>query len=85
MPDKRHARGLIDTSVVIEIERVAADALPAEVAVSAITFAELTGGPHATDDLAERARRAGFQLAVAHDLFVHHFCGRTVAPSGIDA
>jgi len=23
------------------------------------------------DDLAERARRAGFELAVAHDLFVH--------------
>ena len=39
----------------------------------------------ADDDLAERARRAGFQLAVAHDLFVHHFGGRTVAASGIDA
>ena len=29
------------------------------------------------DDLAERARRAGFELAVAHDLFVHHFGSRT--------
>ena len=57
MPEKRHARGLIDTSVLIEIERVAADALPGEVAVSAITFAELAAGPHATDDPAERARR----------------------------
>ena len=38
----------------------------------------------ADDDLAERARRAGFRLAVAHDLFVHHFGGRTVA-LGIDA
>jgi GT2 family glycosyltransferase len=38
----------------------------------------------ADDDLAERARRAGFQLAVAHDLFVHHFGGRTMAASGID-
>ena len=28
-------------------------------------------------DLAERARRAGFELAVAHDLFVHHFGSRT--------
>jgi GT2 family glycosyltransferase/tetratricopeptide (TPR) repeat protein len=36
------------------------------------------------DDLAERARRAGFQLAVAHDLFVHHFGSRTFAASGID-
>ena len=57
MPERRHPRGLIDTSVVIEIERVAAEALPSEVAVSAITFAELAAGPHATDDLAERARR----------------------------
>lgn len=57
MPEKRHARGLIDTSVVIEVERIAADALPDEVAVSAITLAELAAGPHATDDLAERARR----------------------------
>jgi GT2 family glycosyltransferase len=37
------------------------------------------------DDLAERARRAGFELAVAHDLFVHHFGGRTFAGTGIDA
>ena len=36
------------------------------------------------DDLAERARRAGFELAVAHDLFVHHFGGRTFQGSGID-
>jgi GT2 family glycosyltransferase len=35
----------------------------------------------ADDDVAERGRRAGFQLAVAHDLFVHHFGGRTVAAS----
>ncbi|MFL5829007.1 MAG: type II toxin-antitoxin system VapC family toxin [Solirubrobacteraceae bacterium] len=57
MPEKRHPRGLIDTSVLIEIERVAGEALPSEVAVSAITFAELAAGPHATDDPAERARR----------------------------
>jgi len=37
------------------------------------------------DDLAERARRAGFSLAVAHDLFVHHFGSRTFAGNGIDA
>jgi predicted nucleic acid-binding protein len=57
VPDRRHARGLIDTSVLIEIEQVPAEALPAAVAVSAITFAELAAGPHATDDPAERARR----------------------------
>jgi len=37
------------------------------------------------DDLAERARRAGFELAVAHDLFVHHFGSRTFTGAGIDA
>jgi glycosyltransferase involved in cell wall biosynthesis len=37
------------------------------------------------DDLAERARRAGFELAVAHDLFIHHFGSWTFAGNGIDA
>ncbi len=37
------------------------------------------------DDLAERARRAGFELAVAQDLFVHHFGSRTFVGNGIDA
>ena len=37
------------------------------------------------DDLAERARRAGFGLAVAHDLFVHHFGSRTFQGNGVDA
>src|SRR5579863_6773391 len=37
------------------------------------------------DDLAERARRAGFTLAVARDLFVHHFGSRTFAGNGVDA
>jgi predicted nucleic acid-binding protein len=50
-------RGLIDTSVVIDLEHVAAEDLPAELAVSAITLAELTAGPHATTDPQERARR----------------------------
>lgn len=37
------------------------------------------------DDLAVRARAAGFALAVAADCFVHHFGSRTFAGSGIDA
>ena len=32
-----------------------------------------------------RARRAGFELAVALDVFVHHFGSRTFAGNGIDA
>lgn len=57
MADSRHGRGLLDTSVVIDIERIDATSLPAEVAVSAVTMAELAAGPHATADPGERARR----------------------------
>ena len=58
MPEQRRRdRGLIDTSVVIGLERVPPDALPAELAIASITLAELAAGPHATDDHAERARR----------------------------
>jgi predicted nucleic acid-binding protein len=53
----RRARGLIDTSVVIDLPELAADVLPAELAVSAITMAELAAGPHAAADSAERGRR----------------------------
>jgi predicted nucleic acid-binding protein len=55
--EERPARGLLDTSVVIDLQRVAAEALPSEIAISAVTFAELAAGPHATSDAAERARR----------------------------
>ena len=51
------SRGLIDTSVVIDLERIDPGDLPMEVAISAITLAELASGPHATTDPAERARR----------------------------
>jgi predicted nucleic acid-binding protein len=53
----RAERGVIDTSVVIELERVEYAQLPVELAVSSITMAELAAGPHATDDAHERARR----------------------------
>ena len=52
-----HARGLLDTSVVIDLDRVARASLPAEIAISAITLAELAAGPHATSDPHERAAR----------------------------
>ena len=57
MADTRHARGLIDTSVVIDLELIDAVRLPLELAMSAITMAELSAGPHAASDSAERARR----------------------------
>lgn len=57
MADSRRSRGLIDTSVVIDLDRIAPADLPQELAVSAITMAELAAGPHATTEPAERARR----------------------------
>lgn len=57
MADRRHSRGLIDTSVVIDLELIDPAALPQELAVSAMTMAELSAGPHATSDPAERGRR----------------------------
>ncbi|MBK6310478.1 MAG: type II toxin-antitoxin system VapC family toxin [Candidatus Microthrix sp.] len=53
----RPARGLLDTSVVIDLEQISAYELPHEVAISAITLAELAAGPHAAGDAEERARR----------------------------
>lgn len=57
MPEARRARGLLDTSVVIDIESLSPSHLPFEVAISAITMAELAAGPHATTDPDERGRR----------------------------
>jgi predicted nucleic acid-binding protein len=48
---------LIDTSIVIDLDEIDPAELPAEIAVSAVTMAELSAGPHATSDAAERARR----------------------------
>lgn len=57
MPDTRDARGVIDTSVVIDLDRVDRETLPVELAISALTLAELAAGPHATDQADERSRR----------------------------
>jgi predicted nucleic acid-binding protein len=54
---ERRPRGILDTSVVIELERIDPVDLPIELAVSAVTLAELAAGPHATSDPAERASR----------------------------
>ena len=58
MADRERApRGIIDTSVVIDLEKIDPVTLPEEVAISAITLAELAAGPHATTDPDERGRR----------------------------
>jgi predicted nucleic acid-binding protein len=49
--------GILDTSVVIDLPLIAADRLPDESAITAITLAELAAGPHATTDAIQRSIR----------------------------
>ena len=65
MTDSRHAQGLLDTNIIILRGWIDPDELPDEMAISAVTLAELSAGPHlvrsADEDhgyaAAERARR----------------------------
>ena len=56
MPE-RLPRGLLDTSVVIDLDLLRCELLPMEVAISAITLAELAAGPFAATSVDEQARR----------------------------
>jgi toxin FitB len=55
---ERRDRGVLDTSVVIDLPVIADQRLPATSTVTAVTLAELSAGLHTTDDPAERAARA---------------------------
>ena len=57
MAEARAPRGILDTSVVIDLETIAPHSLPSEIAVTALTLAELAAGPHAATSSDERARR----------------------------
>jgi hypothetical protein len=48
---------MLDTSVVVDHDRIDPKRLPEEAAIAAVTLAELAAGPHATRDEEERARR----------------------------
>ena len=54
---ERLARGLLDTSVIVDLDRLDVAQLPEKVAISTVTLAELSCGPSATTDRSERARR----------------------------
>jgi predicted nucleic acid-binding protein len=54
---QRPERGLLDTSVLIDLDQIDVARLPITVAVSALSMAELAAGPHATSDADERGRR----------------------------
>ena len=57
MSGETRSRGLIDTNVVVHLAALDPASLPDEMVISAVTLAELSAGPHHTDDPAERARR----------------------------
>jgi tRNA(fMet)-specific endonuclease VapC len=56
--ESRHQRGILDTSTVIVLERLAdAKTLPAEPLITAVTLAELSVGPLVAKGEGERAAR----------------------------
>jgi predicted nucleic acid-binding protein len=63
MSATRNSRGLLDTNIVILARWIDSAELPEEMAISAVTLAELSAGPHLVrgddaDARAERARRS---------------------------
>jgi predicted nucleic acid-binding protein len=53
----RYLRGLGDTNILIYLERLAVEQLPAELLTSTVSLAELSAGVHSAADVTERARR----------------------------
>lgn len=61
---RRHARGVLDTSTLILLDRLDPAGLPVEPLITAVTLAELSVGPLVVDDDPERsARQARLQQA----------------------
>jgi predicted nucleic acid-binding protein len=69
-------RGLLDTNIMILRSRIAPEALPDEVAISTVTLAELSAGPHEVRpdteqdvyfEAAERARRLDVLQRADHE------------------
>jgi len=64
MAGDSHPRGLLDTSIMILRRWIEPEELPAEMAITAVTLAELSAGPHQVrrgdgqDGYAEHAERA---------------------------
>jgi predicted nucleic acid-binding protein len=53
----QHPRGLGDTNILIYLERLAVERLPAELLTSTVSLAELSAGVHSAVDATERAQR----------------------------
>ncbi len=76
--------GLLDTSVVIDWhDPIVVAALPDEMAISAITAAELTAGPHLAASPAEAAKRQARLQEVEAKLEPVRFDGTAVRSYGL--
>ncbi|MEO8182676.1 MAG: type II toxin-antitoxin system VapC family toxin [Deltaproteobacteria bacterium] len=63
----RHERGVLDTSVVVDLDLLPEEKLPLQSAIAAVTLAELSAGLHTTSDAVERgARLARLQFVEAN-------------------
>ncbi len=65
MLGESRTRGLIDTNVVIHLPALDPAGLPEEMVISAVTLAELSAGPHCTDEPTERADPLPFDAEAA--------------------
>jgi predicted nucleic acid-binding protein len=82
----RRQRGVLDTSVVIDIASISEEALPQTSSIAALTLAELASGPLSTCDPAEQAERlerlqwaeSKFE-AISFDAAAAHAYGRVYA------
>jgi predicted nucleic acid-binding protein len=54
---ERYLQGVLDTSVVIDLDEIPEESLPVHAAIGAVTLAELSQGPHLATDAETRAVR----------------------------
>ena len=82
MTSEAPRRGLLDTSIMILRSRIAPEDLPDEMAISAVTLAELSAGPHEVRpdteqdvyfEATERARRLDVLQRAEHEFDPIHF------------
>ena len=79
----RRPRGLLDTSVVVNLDLIPLDELPVEMSISALTLAELAAGPHATADARLRAQRQDTLQRVEASFEAVPFDGATARAYGV--
>lgn len=76
-------RGLLDTSVVVDLDHVLSDLPPVVMAISALTLAELAAGTHAAADPMERARRQALVQRVESTFTPLPFDGNAARAYGV--